>query len=125
MDLSCLDIYPPLPLVPNTSNNSNTFVHQTYEPGTGGISQMISAFIIRSTFSANDIHSLLNNLLNKDFSSWNVSEITKTKPIPSIIIYTSLALGLSLIFSLIFCVVSCRNSNKHQVRNQSNKKNRL
>ncbi len=118
MDLTCLSIFPPLPLVPKTSNDSNTTVHPAYEPNSGGLSQIISGLIIRSTFSTDDIHALLNNLFKKDISSWDVSEIVKTKPIPSIIIYSSIAIALIVIFLLIFCIVSCRNSKKYPVRNE-------
>jgi len=118
MNLTCLNIYPALPTIPITANVSNHSVPSNYQPNSGGISQMISVAIARSTFSTNDIHSLLNNLFNKNSSIWNVSEIIKIKPIPSIIIYSAIALCLFLILSLIFCIVSCRNSNKYQVRNQ-------
>ncbi|CAF2561312.1 unnamed protein product [Rotaria sp. Silwood2] len=114
MDLTCLSIYPPLPTVPIIANNSNTIVHPTYKPNSGSISQMISASMARSTFSINDVRSLLKKLLKKEFNSWNFSEITELKPIPSVIIYTSIALALFIIFSLMFCIISCCHFKKNQ-----------
>jgi hypothetical protein len=119
MNLTCLNNYPPIPPVPKTANDSNPFNDPTYDPSSGGLAQIISAFILRSTFTANDIHSLIKNVLNLNVDSWTVSEITKTKPIPSIIIYSCIALVLFIIFSIIFCVVSCVNSKKHQVSNHT------
>ncbi len=117
MNLTCLTIYPPIPPVPKTANDSNTFNDPTYNPSSGGIAQMISTSILRSTFSTNDIHSFINNVLNRFADSWTVSEITKTKPIPSIIIYACVTLVLFLIFSISFCVISCGNSKKYRVSN--------
>jgi hypothetical protein len=117
MDLSCLSFYPPLPAVPKTSNDSNTLIPPKYEPNGGDIFQMISTALASSTFSTNDIHSLLNKVFNKSSNSWDMSEIIKTQPIPSIIIYSSIALAVFLIFSIMFCVISCCNSKKYQVRN--------
>lgn len=114
---STLCDYPLLPIIPVYSNSSNTLIHPAYKPSTGGIAQILSGSIVRSTFSTNDIHNLLNKLLNKDISKWDVSEITKIPPIPSIIIYTSIALGLFLIFSIIFCICSCTGTKKYRVRN--------
>jgi hypothetical protein len=59
MNLTCLNIYPPLPVIPITANVSNTFVHPSYKPDGGGITQMISASMARSTFSTDDVESLL------------------------------------------------------------------
>ncbi|CAF1109577.1 unnamed protein product, partial [Rotaria sordida] len=122
MDLTCLSIHPPLPTIPIIANDSSTIIHPTYKPNSGSISQMISAAMARSTFSINDVRSLLEKIFNKNFNSWNFSEITKTKPIPSIIIYTSIALALFLIFSIIFCIVSCCHFKKNQGKKRQQSK---
>ena len=110
MDLTCLSIYPPLPIIPKTSNDSINYTHSTYEPNSGGLSQIISTSIINSILSTDNIHSLLNKIFNNNNTiSWDVSEITKTQPIPSIIIYASIVLALFFIFSIIFCAISCVN----------------
>ena len=118
MDLTCLTNYSPIPLVPKLANDSNTFVHQTYNPGSGGVTQAISASLARSTFSTNDIRFLINTLLKEGTSKFSsVSDVVKIKPIPSIIIYASITLALFLIFSIVFCAASCCcGSNKYQVR---------
>ena len=125
MNATCLGVYPPLPSVPETANTSNHFVHPNYNPDSGGLTQIISAAMARSTFSTNDVQSLLKKIFDGGFTSWDVSEITKTKPIPSVIIYTSIAIALFLLFSIIFFVVSCLNFNKHEVNNSSIKKRLL
>ncbi|CAF1107838.1 unnamed protein product [Rotaria sordida] len=122
IDLNCLSIHPSLPTIPRIVNNLNTIVHPTYKPNSGSISQMISAAMARSTFSINDVRSLLKKLFNKDFNSWNFSEITKTKPIPSVIIYTSIALVLFLIFSIMFCIISCCHFKKYQEKKRQQSK---
>ncbi|CAF1093637.1 unnamed protein product [Rotaria sordida] len=122
IDLNCLSIHPSLPTIPRIVNNLNTIVHPTYKPNSGSIYQMISAAMARSTFSINDVRSLLKKLFNKDFNSWNFSEIIKTKPIPSVIIYTSIALVLFLIFSIMFCIISCCHFKKYQRKKRQQSK---
>ncbi|CAF0996212.1 unnamed protein product [Rotaria sp. Silwood1] len=122
MDLTCLSIHPPLPTVPIITNDSNRIVHPTYKPISGSISQMISASMARSTFSIHDVRSLLKRFFKQNFNSWNFSEITKTKPIPSAIIYTSIALALFLILSIMFCILSCCHFKKHQEKKRQQSK---
>lgn len=112
MDLTCLNINPPTPIIPITANESNNFTHSAYEPDSGGIAQMISGLITGSAFSTNDFQSLLKTVFDKAIDSWTVSEITKTQPITSIIIYISIILGLFFSLSMTFCGISCR---KYQV----------
>ncbi|CAF1620621.1 unnamed protein product [Rotaria magnacalcarata] len=121
MDISCLNIFPPLPTVPVLANDSNHLVHSTYNPNSGSISSRISAAMARSTFSNQNVQSLLQRLFNNNSKSWSVSEITKTKPIPSVIAYASVALGLFLMFSITFCTLSCckLKNNQNQKRRHS------
>lgn len=116
MDLTCLNNPPPIPIVPKLANASNIFIAQQYNPGGGGLAQAISASLARSTFSMNDFRSLIDRVLNENSNSWSVSEVVKIKPIPSIIIYTSIALALFLALSIAFCVISCRCSCRYRVR---------
>ena len=125
MDLTCLTVYPPIPTVPKLANDSNTFTHQTYNPGSGGLAQAISASLARSTFSINDVRSLIDRILHDNSKSWSASEVVKIKPVPSIIIYTSITLVLFLVFSIIFCAVSCCHRKRHQVTNFYLLSNRL
>lgn len=115
VNLTCLDAYPPLPVIPTLANNSiaTTANHPNYKPGSGGLAQTISSSIIDSVFSIEDVRALLKRLFSNDINSLNnYSEITKTKPMPTIILYTSIALALFLILSLMFCIVSCVSCGK-------------
>lgn len=117
MDLTCLTNYAPIPEVPKLANDSNIFVPQKYDPGSGGLAQIISASLARSTFSTNDVRFLIDTLLNDGTSKFSsLSDVVDIKPIPSIIIYGSIALAFVLVFSLVFCIASCRCcSRKYQV----------
>ncbi|CAF0805654.1 unnamed protein product [Adineta ricciae] len=124
INLTCLDAYPPLPVIPTLVNNSiaATTTHLSYKPGAGGLAQTISSSIIDSVFSIDDVRALLKRLFSNDINSLNnYSEISQTKPMPTIILYTSIALALFLILSLMFCIVSCvscgkRTTYKHKRR---------
>ncbi|CAF0856451.1 unnamed protein product [Adineta ricciae] len=124
VDLTCLDDYPPLPVIPTLANNSiaATTTHPSYKPGAGGLAQTISSSIIDSVFSIDDVRALLKKLFSNDINSLNnYSEISQTKPMPTIILYTSITLALFLVLSLMFCIVSCvscgkRTTYKHKQR---------
>ena len=105
MDLTCLTNPPPIPTAPKLANESNVFVPEEFHPGGGGLAQAISALLARSTFTINDVRSLIDRLFNKNSNSWSVSEVVKIKPIPSIIIYASITLALFLIFSIVFALL--------------------
>ncbi|CAF3941948.1 unnamed protein product [Adineta steineri] len=124
INLTCLDTYPSLPLVPILANNSNASIHPSgYNPGTGGLAQIISTSIINSAFSINDVRTTLKTIFDTDSQLWsNISEIPKIKPIPSIIIYTSIILGLIFSLSLNFCVFSCLKSRKQKGRKREQSK---
>ena len=110
VNLTCLDAYPALPVIPTLANNSTatTTTHLSYKPGAGGLAQTISSSIIDSVFSIDDVRALLKKLFSNDINSLNnYSAISQTKPMPTIILYTSIALALFLILSLMFCIVSC------------------
>ncbi|CAF4094688.1 unnamed protein product [Adineta steineri] len=124
INLTCLDTYPSSPLVPILANNSNASIHpSSYNPGTGGLAQIISTSIINSAFSINDVRTTLNTVFDPDSQLWsNISEIPKIKPIPSIIIYTSIILGLIFSLSLNFCVFSCLKSRKQRGKKRGQSK---
>ncbi|CAF1430662.1 unnamed protein product [Adineta steineri] len=124
INLTCLDTYPSSPLVPILANNSNASIHpSSYNPGTGGLAQIISTSIINSAFSIDDVRTTLKTIFDTDSQPWsNISEITKIKPIPSIIIYTSIILGLIFSLSLNFCVFSCLKSRKQRGRKREQSK---
>ncbi|CAF4214087.1 unnamed protein product, partial [Adineta steineri] len=124
INLTCLDTYPSSPLVPILANNSNVSIHSSsYNPGTGGLAQIISTSIINSAFSINDVRTTLNTVFDPDSQLWsNISEITKIKPIPSIIIYTSIILGLIFSLSLNFCIFSCLKSKKQRRKKREQSK---
>lgn len=116
MDLTCITNPPPEPVVPKLANDSNRFVSEQYNPGGGGLAQAISASLARSTFSIDDVRSLVDRIFDENSNTWSASEVVKIKPVLSIIIYTSIALALFLVLSIVVCVISCRCSCRYRVR---------
>lgn len=123
---TCTDIHLPIPLVPQTVNQTLNYTNSIYQSDRNGLAQVLSTLLSQSTLSTENIHILLDKFVHKDINSWTVSEIIRTNPVLSAVIYTSIALGLFLIFSIIFCVISCRNSYKtREKRRKSSKINQL
>jgi len=121
MNETCSNIHLPLPLIPQTANQTINVTHPTYKLDSNGLAQIISTALFNTTLSKDEIHAFLDNFIHKDINSWTVSDITQANPVLSVIIYTSIALGLFLIFSIIFCVISCRKYYKTQDKRRTSK----
>jgi hypothetical protein len=109
MDETCVNQVLPLPAIPNLTNASISPDHPSYEPASGGLAQIISSRLAEQTFGLDGLRTWLNRIASNDRVSWSVSEITKTKPVPSIMAYVIISFCLCLILSLTFCIVSCVN----------------
>ena len=114
LELTCLNVSFSLPTIPQSNNGTSTSTHLYYNPNGRGISQLISSSLARSTFSIDNVESLLKELTTDDIRSWDTSTIVKIKPITSTIIYLSVISALFILFSLMFCAISCRNCNTKQ-----------
>ncbi|CAF1137076.1 unnamed protein product [Adineta ricciae] len=109
LNLTCLNVTVPLPIIPIGNNLTISPTHSNYDPYGKAISQLISSSLARSTFSTADIESILNTLTSDDTNSLNLPALTSMKPIKSTIIYGSVTLFLFLILSLVFYCISCTN----------------
>jgi hypothetical protein len=91
-------------------NATALVTHPTYHPNGKALSELISSSMARSTFSTADIEAFLRLITSDKSPSWDASTVVVTKPLPSVIIYSSVTLALFLVLSLVFCMSPVRDA---------------